>query len=249
MVKISGLFPGNHVMSRVVVYFALLSLVLARTLSGEARQCGCSSTLSDRIHRYSLIFGFFPNTHVVLINWRSSSLAYFAALLLLCGDVSQNPGPSVSFPCGVCSLEVSDDYAAMCCDNCDQWIHVSCDTSLSMDEYNAMVSNPSTEPWFCYSCKGPITENTTNNFTSVNIENNSIMSFFPAVSPLRTLKCWCFNARSIVNKRFDLLGKLSALSPDIIMITETHLDNAITDCEVVPPNYTDRTEIVMVVAF
>lgn len=41
-----------------------------------------------------------------------------------------------------------------------------------------------------------------------------------------------------VNKRFDLLAKLSALSPDIIMVTETYLDSEIADCEIVPANYT-----------
>ena len=31
-------------------------------------------------------------THVALINWKSTGLVYFAASLLFCGDVSQNPG-------------------------------------------------------------------------------------------------------------------------------------------------------------
>lgn len=155
------------------------------------------SMIEDRVFQhYSLIFGHFSNTRVVLFNWKSTSLAYFAVLLLLCGDVSQNPGPSVALPCGVCSLEVSDGDAAVCCDNCDHWIHVSCDTSLSMDEYNVMVSNPSTEPWFCCSCKETIIENTNERFTSVKVKNDSMMSLSPAVSTLRSLTCWCLNARS-----------------------------------------------------
>ena len=58
---------------------------------------------------------------VVLINWKSENLAYFAAILLLCGDISQNPGPSIDFPCRVCALGVSDSDAAVCCDYCDCW--------------------------------------------------------------------------------------------------------------------------------
>ena len=90
---------------------------------------------------------------MVLFNWKMANLTYLAALILLCGDVSQNPGPPVLFPCGICALEASDSDAAVCCDKCDHWIHVSYDPSLSVVSYNDMVSNPSTEPWFCYNCK------------------------------------------------------------------------------------------------
>ena len=95
----------------------------------------------------------YSQTCVVLINWKNSGLAYFAVLLLLCGDISLNPGPSDVFPCGVCSTEVLDDAAAVCCDSCDCWIHVSCDPSLSMEDYHHMLSNPSTDPWFCFCCQ------------------------------------------------------------------------------------------------
>ena len=64
------------------------------------------------------------------------------------------------------------------------------------------------------------------------------MSLPLSSSTVRHLTCWCFNSRSIVNKRLDLFAKVSAMSPDVIMITETYLDNTITDGEILPPNYT-----------
>jgi len=41
-----------------------------------------------------------------------------------------------------------------------------------------------------------------------------------------------------VNKRLNLLARISAFHPDVIMITETYLDNTIANSEVLPPNYT-----------
>ena len=105
--------------------------------------------------------------HVMLINWKNSSLAYLAALLLLCGDVSQNPGPPEIFSCGVCALEVSNSDAAVCCDYCDHWFHVSCDPLLSIDNYNDMVSNPSTEPWFCFYCKESLSKHADESSTTM----------------------------------------------------------------------------------
>ena len=57
------------------------------------------------------------------------------------------------------------------------------------------------------------------------IEDNSLKSITSTDSTICSLKCWSFNARSIVNKRLDLLAKLTALSPDVIMVTETPITN------------------------
>ena len=56
-------------------------------------------------------------SRVMLI--KSENLAHFAALLLLCGDISVNPGPPNVFLCGVCAMEVADRDPAVCCDYCD----------------------------------------------------------------------------------------------------------------------------------
>lgn len=127
----------------------LCLLVLVRTLSEGVSHCSCCSLIEEKVFQcYSMIFYYSSCTCVALFNWKRTSLAYFAALLILCGDVSPNPGPPESFLCGICALEVSNNDAAVCYDNCDHWIHVSCDPSLSLDNYHEMVSNPSTEPWF-----------------------------------------------------------------------------------------------------
>ena len=52
-------------------------------------------------------------------------------------------------------------------------------------------------------------------------------------------RCLCYaNARSIVNKRHLLDLELSKRPFDIIVLTETHLDDSISDAEIFPENYT-----------
>jgi len=66
------------------------------------------------------IFGLnrhFFVTHVVPTNWKSASLHYnISVLLLLCGDISINPGPT-KYPCTVCLKSVK----AVLCDSCQLW--------------------------------------------------------------------------------------------------------------------------------
>ena len=174
-------------MARLIVYFELCLLVCIKTFSEDKVLPRSSSFIDDRVFwnilYYTVIYDYFY-ARVVLINWKSDNLAYFAALLLLCGDISQNPGPSDVFLCGVCALEVSDGDAAVCCDCCDHWVHVLCDPSLSMEDYNDMVSNPSIDPWFCFYCKESLVEHV--------CESSS------ATSAPSGISCICFNARSVV---------------------------------------------------
>ena len=45
-------------------------------------------------------------------------------LLLLAGDIEQNPGPAVKYPCGHCMKPARTDCVA--CDTCDTWYHRKC---------------------------------------------------------------------------------------------------------------------------
>ena len=54
----------------------------------------------------------------------------------------------------------------------------------------------------------------------------------------KPLSVFYANARSIVNKRHLLDLELSKRPFDIIVLMETHLDDAISDAEIFPENYT-----------
>ena len=120
---------------------------------------------------------------MVIINWKCTSRSCFLMLLLLCGDVSVNPGPPVAaYLCGICICEVKDSDAAICCDCCDTWIHVSCDPKVTLTDYQFMLSNPSDDSWICSNCE----------------YNISQLSPGSGIMTHSHLSCICFNARSIL---------------------------------------------------
>ena len=103
-----------------------------------------------------------------------------------------------------------------------------------------MIVNPNNDPWFCVSCCSDIS------FFSPDASvtgptNQNVVTVGSHSSPRKiagSLTCWCFNARSIVNKKLDLFAKLSVSTPGIVMITETYLDSTIATSEIFPSNYT-----------
>ena len=154
------------------------------------------------MHKYAVVYELndrFRFPRVMGFNSEKAPFHFFL-LVLLCGDVHMNPGPD--YPCGKCSLNVNDDDKALCCDGCNQWIHVSCDQYISEDIYDSLVQAPSTDPWYCCSC------------IDLAVESNC-----PRQSS--SLHCISFNARSIFPKRFTLLAYLSAIDADVVAITET----------------------------
>ena len=215
-------------MAQVVVCFWLCLLVCIKMFSEDRVFLQCSSFIDDRVFwnvlRYTVIFDYSSDACVVLFNWKSENLAYFATLLLLCGDIPPNPGPPDVFCCGVCALEVSDSDAAVCCDYCNHWVHVSCDLSLSMEDYNDMMSNPSMDSWFCFYCKESLAKH--------------LCELDSASSVQSGISCVCFNARSVVSKRFILSAYVLAAGFDVVAITETFLDDSIHDSHIAPPGYT-----------
>ena len=123
----------------------------------------------------------------------------------------------------MCALEVADRDPAVCCDYCDRWVHVSCDPSLSIEAYENMVSNPSTDPWFCSCCKDSLVEH--------------VWDSSSATSTKSDISCIYLNARSIVPKRFDLSAYVLTGDFDVVAVTEIFLDDSIHDSHIVPPGY------------
>ena len=66
-------------------------------------------------------------------------------LLLLCGDVSLNPGP-VKNPCGICSRPIAKNHRAILCEACYCWHHIKC-AGISQAEY--VTLGGTNKPWCC----------------------------------------------------------------------------------------------------
>ena len=77
-------------------------------------------------------------------------LALFVlSLVVLCGDVGRNPGPSCL--CTLCNKSVSDSCRAIYCDNCFQWTHASC-CHVDGREYNRISLLGDSFEWLCPWC-------------------------------------------------------------------------------------------------
>ena len=85
-----------------------------------------------------------------------------------------------------------------------------------------MLSNPSDDSWICSNCE----------------YNISQLSPGSGIMTHSHLLCICFNARSILPKRFDLIAYLCANQLDVVAITESFLDSSIPDAHIIPSGYT-----------
>ena len=59
------------------------------------------------------------------------------------------------FPCGICSKNVNENHHAICCDICDQWVHIRCNLLCEKD-YNSLKNNPESDQpkndFYCMTC-------------------------------------------------------------------------------------------------
>lgn len=154
---------------------------------------------------------------MVIFNCKINFSRFFIFVLLLSGDIYLNPEPSAAIPCWICQKEVLDSNPAVQCDQCNAYVHVNCDSSLTVSIYNDMLANCSNEPWFCSVC--------------------SLIIHKPSTTSYKGLSCVCFNSRGIAFKRLDVVAFVCAHQFDAVAITETFLDRTIPDALVVPDGY------------
>ena len=167
------------------------------------------------------------------------------------------------FPCGTCDVSVSWSEKGVACDTCGLWFHARCQSINSADYselhdeeikwHCAICGNPNSDTVFDLhgvdwsyqsimtdssydplqdSCKTP-TESEFRPFhsstpTRANQQNKRLKR------PLRILN---INFQSCSGKRAETLILLDSTKPDIILATETWLNENITNQEVIPEDY------------
>ena len=57
------------------------------------------------------------------------------------------------YPCAVCKKSVLNQHKAICCDHCNQWVHIKCNDLNDLD-YNLQESK--NEFWYCILCTSEI---------------------------------------------------------------------------------------------
>ena len=198
--------------------------------------CLLSGFLSD-MGMYPLAFAV-QSPSVLCVNKNKLILTL---LLLLCGDILPNPGPTnIRFPSTVCCKSVSYSQKGIECSRCERWTHASC-ANVSNKEY-AALSADETIVWYCPECVAITSDLSHANCSlSTSVSDCSVndCDLHTNSSTLlhRPLLCTCFNARSVMNKQLDLYAMINTTSPDVIVITETFLDCSILDGEVIPQGY------------
>ena len=94
----------------------------------------------------------------VLYTSKGTSSFSFPRKLVICGNVSENPGPrkrtfSPRFPCFVCKKNVRNHQDAILCVSCNTWSHSRC-AGMSKATLNYYLSNPHID-WSCSFCALP----------------------------------------------------------------------------------------------
>ena len=71
-------------------------------------------------------------------------------LLLLSGDISQNPGPE--FSCGGCHRPVVSRHRVLCCHTCKIWTHKKC-ANITDTMYQNIKKSPNMFSFQCQNCE------------------------------------------------------------------------------------------------
>ena len=150
-----------------------------------------------------------------VVSFNKNLYTFSMFLVLQSGDIALNPGPAVIYPCSVCREPVNDSNKAMCCDDCDNWVHVRYDGNITEDIYDNLVINPTSNLWYWNLC----------------IQSHSFVSCKPSFDHLT---CICANVRSILPKKYNLFSYIIAHNIDIHADTECFLDSSVSDREFVP---------------
>ena len=175
-----------------------------------------------------------------------------ALLLIIAGDVENNPGPP-KYPCGLCLKSVRSNQDSVCCDTCEQWFHRKC-MNMPIDVFSAL-GNTSIS-WHCCNCGLPNISSSyyDNTRDPVFVESDSCLDDSDVVghpihasSPvalrqrkkpqaITILSINCNSIRSI-RKQGDFLSLIDAHNPTIILGCESKLSSDIATYECFPKEY------------
>lgn len=167
-----------------------------------------------------------------------------------------NPGP-VKYPCGICTKAVKTGQRGVACDKCDIWYRTSCMFMTTPEYFH--LANTSTV-WTCSACYTP---NRSKIYNSISVEDSSYSSLsttnpeapcspcsslgspFATSSPIKDpappkaqkrkiLRLISLNFQSNKNKVLETELLVENSEPDIIVGTETWLNNNIFSAELLP---------------
>ena len=167
----------------------------------------------------------------------NEALLYCLLLVLLCGNVEQNPGPNTRYPCSLCYQPVCWNQKALLCDPdlCEKWTHCKC---CSVDNYMyATYQRMECFSWPCPHCLvdtmpfhdcSVLTSDVTSTNSDVSQEQSSLM---PVAQGLRIAH---LNCQSLLPHKDEIFNLLYSFHLDVLTLSETWLDDTIPDNEILP---------------
>ena len=126
--------------------------------------------------------------------------------LLLSGDVHQNPGPAIKYPCSVCTRNVTSRGVSYMCNRCSGWVHSKCSGLQNAAEYRRYKNCA------CSCCSSPPTPTTPlpSPITTKSSDGN----------PINILQ---FKANGIGNKQVELYEFLEQHQVKVAVMQESKL--------------------------
>ena len=154
------------------------------------------------------------------------------------GNIDLKSKKSNKYPCLECGSDVSHRSKAISCDVCEAWIHVKCTNDISTDRYNSLATTGENFAFTCKKCTLtdlPYADSAINTPSEPkNIRVHDIdLSCFKA----KGLHFIGLNIRSLLPKLSELKLLTANISPATICLSETWLDDSVTDNEIALPNY------------
>lgn len=186
-------------------------------------------------------------------------------ILLLSGQFETNSGP-VSFPCGICKNEVTENSHALLCDECNMWCHIDC-CGISSKNYQNMCNITGSFSWICYKCGCPNFDSSLFGTRSIEISNpfstldtttyfeqhqlpqtstpthaSSQQRFVPAPPKNKNhkLKAMIINCNSLKSaaKQAAFRSEVEHHNPDIILGCESKINVEMQTYSLFPEDYT-----------
>ena len=159
-----------------------------------------------------------------------------ASLVLICGDVNPNPGPTAD-PCGICLKGCRKNQRAVQCDECDIWYHAKC-IHMGRNEFDD-VCRPSAA-WSCSKCLFPLLQEMDFQDTAYISSTQDYADQSDVQSSVylkRGMKIAHLNINRLLNKVDGVRELLIKFKLDILALSETWLTTDISDDEINIPGY------------
>ena len=160
------------------------------------------------------------------------NLLFVYLCLILSGDIELNPGPTYKYPCVRCEKPVRRNQKGIQCDTCDKWYHSNC-VPISDAEY-FRLSNCD-DVFSCALCSLPcLSESFFTCSSTSTLPPPSLPPHRPSNcdSSATNLLVVHMNIRSLLPHLDELKITVGKLKPDILVISESWLDNTIHDNEI-----------------